>query len=597
MLTNCYDMTWISEIFTVEKFIKLLFASSITGLIAACAAIPDPAGVMQESSHTPSELNQDTIDQQIDYGSFTKEQLFEAIISELGAQRGDLKTASDNYFDLAMETKDLAIIQRAIQFASVNGDSNAIMQLALLWSAEEPLNAQPHLMLSFQFLETGNYEQALSHMARVLDMGGEMDFTTLTARTGSLETKERESLIAGIKQLSREFEDEESIHIALIQLLAQNLQLQEALTKIQALSKAQEPSPNMIILHGQVLQSLGNSRNAIRVLRNGVRRFGQDKSIRIGFARLLIQNGEISEAREQFEKIIDQDPKDWESLYSASLLEMEVKNFDRAIILLEKLIDANQRYDESRYYLGFIYEAQENFKESISQYRQVRVGTNNYLAAQQRATFLSISLGELDDAHSWLVRQSGGQSRLEILFTTIESSLLIQAGYVKEAKDLLDKALNRFPNEVELLFARVLWFDSQGDSQGSEQDLRQIILMQPEDSRALNHLGYMLADQTTRFEEALELIERAILISPDDPAIIDSLAWTQYKLGLYDEAMVNLRRAYNLFPDHEVASHLGEVLWMLGRYDEANEIWKSALEITPESEIIKEAIERLRFNE
>jgi tetratricopeptide (TPR) repeat protein len=219
------------------------------------------------------------------------------------------------------------------------------------------------------------------------------------------------------------------------------------------------------------------------------------------------------------------------------------------------------------------------------------------LASQQRATFLSISLGELDDAHSWLVRQSGGQSRLEILFTTIESSLLIQAGYVKEAKVLLDKALNRFPNEVELLFARVLWFDSQGDSQGSEQDLRQIILMQPEDSRALNHLGYMLADQTTRFEEALELIERAILISPDDPAIIDSLAWTQYKLGLYDEAMVNLRRAYNLFPDHEVASHLGEVLWMLGRYDEANEIWKSALEITPESEIIKEAIERLRSNE
>ena len=581
----------------MEKFIKLLFASSITGLIAACAAIPDPAGVKQESSHTPSELDQDTIDQQIDYGSFTKEQLFEAIISELGAQRGDLKTASDNYFDLAMETKDLAIIQRAIQFASVNGDSNAIMQLALLWSAEEPLNAQPHLMLSFQFLETGNYEQALSHMARVLDMGGEMDFTTLTARTGSLETKERESLIAGIKQLSREFEGEESIHIALIQLLAQNLQLQEALTKIQVLSKARELSPNMIILHGQVLQSLGNSRNAIRVLRNGVRRFGQDKSIRIGFARLLIQNGEISEAREQFEKIIDQDPKDWESLYSASLLEMELKNFDRAIILLEKLIDANQRYDESRYYLGFIYEAQENFKESISQYRQVRVGTNNYLAAQQRATFLSISLGELDDAHSWLVRQSGGQSRLEILFTTIESSLLIQAGYVKEAKDLLDKALNRFPNEVELLFARVLWFDSQGDSQGSEQDLRQIILMQPEDSRALNHLGYMLADQTTRFEEALELIERAILISPDDPAIIDSLAWTQYKLGLYDEAMVNLRRAYNLFPDHEVASHLGEVLWMLGRYDEANEIWKSALEITPESEIIKEAIERLRSNE
>ena len=61
--------------------------------------------------------------------------------------------------------------------------------------------------------------------------------------------------------------------------------------------------------------------------------------------------------------------------------------------------------------------------------------------------------------------------------------------------------------------------------------------MQPEDARALNHLGYMLADQTNRFEEALDLIERAIAISPDDPAIIDSLAWAQYKLGRYEEAL------------------------------------------------------------
>ena len=581
----------------MEKFSKLLFAPLISGLIAACAASPDPTDVNQESSNKPSEIDQDKINPQINYGSFTKEQLFDAIISELGAQRGDLKSASDNYFDLAMETKDLAIIQRAIQFASVNGDLNATMQLALLWSAEDPLNTRPHLILSFQFLETGNYEQALSHMARVLDMGGEIDFTTLTARTGSLETKERESLITGLRQLAREFETEESIHIALIQLLAQNLQLQEALTEIQILSKTQQLSPNMIILHGQVLQSLGNSDRAIRVLRNGVRRFDQDKSIRVGLARLLIQNDELSEAREQFEIIIEQDPEDWESLYSTSLLEMELNNFDRAIILLEKLIDANQRYDESHYYLGFIYEQKESFEESIFYYRQVRVGTNNYLAAQQQATFLSISLGKLEDAHSWLVRQSGGQSRLEILFTTIESSLLIQANYAKEAKELLDTALNRFPNEVELLFARVLWFDSQGDSKGSEEDLRQIIRMQPEDSRALNHLGYMLADQTVRFEEALELIERAISISPDDPAIIDSLAWTQYKLGLYDEALVNLRRAYNLFPDHEVASHLGEVLWMLERYEDANEVWKNALETTPESEIIKEAVERLRSNE
>ena len=191
---------------------------------------------------------------------------------------------------------------------------------------------------------------------------------------------------------------------------------------------------------------------------------------------------------------------------------------------------------------------------------------------------------------------SGGQPRLEIFFNTIESNLLIQNGYSGEAKELLDIALNKYPNESELLFARVLYYDSQKHMAGSEADLRQIIRMKPEDSRALNHLGYMLADQTTRYEEALELIERAIAISPDDPAIIDSLAWAQYKLGQYEEALENLRRAFAVFPDHEVASHLGEVLWMLGKEEEATQVWEEALEETPSSDLIKEVMGRFQLS-
>ena len=533
-------------------------------------------------------------EEEIEYGSFSEEQLYQTIISELDAQRGNLKEAGDNYLDLAMATRDLSIIQRAIQFASVNGDLNALMQLGLLWSGVEPENAQPHLMLSFQFLENGNYSQALSHMARVIDLGSEIDFTALAARTGRLEPRDRQSLIKNLRQLAREFEDESSIQIALIQLLAQNRQFEEALYEIQQVLEIIDLTPNMVLLHGQVLQNMGDSEGAARVLRNGVRQFEDDKSLRLSFARLLIQNEDFKEAQEQFEIIVEQDPEDWETLYSVALLDMELENFESAINNLEKLILADQRFDESQYYLGFIYEQLKEMEKSIKHYREVRIGTNNFLAAQQQATRHAIDLGQLDEAHSWLIRQSSGQPRLEILFTTIESNLLIQSGYITEAKTLLDSSLNRFPNESELLFARVLYYDFQGDKAGSERDLQQIIRMQPEDSRALNHLGYMLADQTNRFEEALKLIERAIAISPDDPAIIDSLAWAQYKLGYYEEALSNLRRAFAVFPDHEVASHLGEVLWQMGREEEATQVWEDALEVQPDSELIREVIERFR---
>jgi tetratricopeptide (TPR) repeat protein len=140
----------------------------------------------------------------------------------------------------------------------------------------------------------------------------------------------------------------------------------------------------------------------------------------------------------------------------------------------------------------------------------------------------------------------------------------------------------------------VLYFDSQGDLEGSERDLRSIIEIKPDDARALNHLGYMLANQTNRYDEALQLLERAITLNPGDPATTDSLAWAQYKLGRYDEALANIRRAFAAFPDPEVASHMGEILWAMGRREEALAVWERALEEAPNDPLVTEAMERLQ---
>jgi tetratricopeptide (TPR) repeat protein len=534
---------------------------------------------------------------EIEYGSFTEDQLYEAIVSELSAQRGQVVEAGESYFDLAMSTRDLTIIQRAIQFASINTDTNALLQLGLLWAQLEPTNSQPQLLLSIQFLESGAFEQAISHMSRVLDLGGNIDFAALSSRTGRLNPQNRSVLIENLRRLKDEFGKQTSIHLTLVQLLAQNGDFEAALIEMELLKDDKDLTPNMVMLESQILQSLDNPERATRVMRTGVTKFETDKSLRLNYARLLIQNEEYEKAQEQFQILVEQDPQDWETLYSVALLNTQLENFDRAIAAYTKLIGVDQRADESQYNLGLIYQQQDNLEKSIEHFRQVRIGTNNFLAAQQQATRLSIQSGRLNEAHDWLSQLSRGQPRLEVLFTTIESSLLIQEKHSGAAEQLLNTALNKFPNETDLLFARVLYYDSQSNRDGSERDLMQIISMQPEDSRALNHLGYMLADQTTRYEEALELIERAIAISPDDPAIIDSLGWALYKVARYEEALVQMRRAFAAFPDDEVASHLGEVLWALGHFDEAMRVWQDALVTDPESPLIAEAIERLQVAE
>lgn len=529
----------------------------------------------------------------VKYGAFTEQQLYQTIISELGAQRGEVIKSGDTYFDLAMQTRDLQFIERAVQFASVNGDTNALLQLGLLWAEVDPQNPQPHLMLSFQFLETGNFRQALAQMSRVIEKGGEFDFTALASRTSGLGLSARAALIGNLQQLVKTYPDQLSIRTSLVQLLAQNTQYVEALSELDALAKLEDLTANHVLLRAQIQQSMQLPSDALRTLRRGVRRFGDDQDLRLSYARLLIQNQDFEAAQAQFKILMDQRPKDWETLFSIALLDLEMEDYAEAIQQLNRLVAEDQRLDESEYYLGFSYEKLGEFTEAIGHYKNVQIGTTNFLAAQQQATRLAIQSGQLDEAHEWILERSRGNPRLEIILTTIESGALIQNGHTDRAKNLLDSALNKYLNDTDLLFSRVMLYDTLQDKASSEADLRQIILMKPDDSRALNHLGYMLADQTDRYQEALELLERAIAISPDDPAILDSLAWAQYKLGQYEESLSNLRKAFVNFPDHEVASHIGEVLWAMGRRDEARKVWADALVDRPDSELVKEAMERL----
>lgn len=567
---------------------------ALLAALTACATTDDGAPQEPVAAAAPAVIAPPAPPAPVAHAIFSEEQLYQAIISELGAQRGGVQEAGEGYFDLAFATRDLGVIQRAVQFASVNNDLNALLQLGLLWAEVAPTDPQPQLLLSFQFLENGNFELALSHMARVIDFGGDIDFAALAARTGRLSPEARTGLIANLRQLGQEYPQQASIQLALVRLLAQNQQFTEALAELQLVKERLPADADMVLLEAQLHQSMQNAELALRTLRNGVRSYPEAKELRLNYARLLIQQDDFRAAQTQFRLLMEQDPQDWETLYSIALLDLEMQNYDAAIRSLQRLIGVDQNTDESQFYLGYIYEQMGDQRRAIEHYRQVRIGTNNFLAAQQQATRHAIELGELDDAHQWLTQLSRGQPRLEVLFITIEAGALQQFGHAEAAKSLLDTALNRYPNDADLLFQRVLYFDALGDRSSSETDLRQIILMQPEDSRALNHLGYMLADQTTRYEEALALLQRAIAIEPDDPAIIDSLAWVQYKLGMYEEALANLRRAFAVFPDHEVASHLGEVLWVMGRREEATRVWQDALQQRPDSPIIKEAMERLQ---
>ena len=161
------------------------------------------------------------------------------------------------------------------------------------------------------------------------------------------------------------------------------------------------------------------------------------------------------------------------------------------------------------------------------------------------------------------------------------------------AVEVYSEALDLFPESVSLLYGRAMTFEVLGDIAGMEKDLRTILVYKPNNATTLNALGYTLTVHTERYEEAANLIEKALQLSPGEPAILDSLGWVYFKLGRFLQAADLLKEAYARFPDAEVAAHLGEVLWVSGKEQDALAIWRASLQQQPDAIHVTQALERL----
>jgi tetratricopeptide (TPR) repeat protein len=293
-------------------------------------------------------------------------------------------------------------------------------------------------------------------------------------------------------------------------------------------------------------------------------------------------------------------------------LYLQARAFDKAVTTLGRVIAEQPGYSEAAWLLATALESTQREAEALDVLRVAVQYNPRFFRGQLRIAELNEKLGHWDAAAESYARAQQLNSRTAGDLTPRRAAALINAGKAEQARDLLQalaaaaqpdvgilylyavaqrqsddlagaeataKRLRQAaPTDVRGMYVLAQVLEAKGDTDGAEASLRELLARDPQDATALNFLGYMFAERGARLDEAVDLVQRALKIEPDNPSFLDSLGWAYFRQGRVELADRPLTDAAARLPNSSVVQeHLGDLRFQQRRYTEAVAAWQRAL--------------------
>jgi tetratricopeptide (TPR) repeat protein len=562
------------------NLLSSVFALLLT-LASACAWAQVPAA---QPAPVPAKA-EDRLPKQ----DLTGQILYQFLLAEMAAQRGQFALSAGAYLDLAMSTRDPRIVRRAAEVAFHARQYDSALEAARLWLSLEPDSQQARQMLSTLLLASGRIGELAGSLAR--------DLAAEAPRVG-------DALIRMVRAFTR-YPDKLAVQRLFDQLTQPYLGLAEAhLVRAQAAvgagdaSRARSeidrtlelrPAWELAALFKAELLPKGAAQ--LDFLKAWLAANPDGLDVRLGYARGLVSEKRYEDARIEFRRLLSASPDNPDMLYAVGILSLQVNDTAEAEQHLKRFVEIGRGdLDPARFYLGQMADQAGRFEEALRWYDLVAAG-EHAMPAKVRAAQVLLRQNKLDEARERLAAARAttpGDSRLVVA----EAQLLRDAGRHAEAFAFLAKALEVQPDQPELLYETALTAEKLGYVDVMERHLLRLIALKPDSAQAYNALGYSLADRNLRIDEAAQMIDKALSLTPDDPFILDSKGWVLFRQGKPVLALEALQKAYAQKPDAEIAAHIGEVLWALGRSGEALAVWREAAKAHPTNEVLAATIKR-----
>lgn len=519
---------------------------------------------------------------------------FHVMAGEMAAARQQPGEAAAHFLAALKTSDDVDLARRATGLALAAEDYDLALDAAQKWLALEPNSADPREVITIVMLNRGELAGTLEQCLAIVrgNAAGIAEGMRHAAQLLARAPADHGDLAQVVMQkLIDQWPDEAGSYYAqgILAVRYGQLELAERAARRALELAPQEREYAMLLVGVEVKQ--GRYDDADARVAELTANSKDAAAIHTAYARLLLDARQTDRAQRELESVVKLRPKDPDAHLALGLLAAGADDFKTAQRHLKPLL-GGERGQEAAMQLGRIAEDQHQYQDALGYYQRISSGPMVIDAAVRSAIVLS-RLDRINEARDLLEQLRDRYPQYALRFLLTEGELLTTGHRLDDALALYDSALNVDPGNGDLLYGRSLVHEQKGEIDLAEQDLRDILEVEPEDARALNALGYMLVVHTDRLDEAHDLLSQALELDPEDAAILDSMGWLYFKQGQASDALPLLEKAYAQFPDPEVAAHLGEVQWTLGQRDQARRTWNAALAKHPDHALLRETIQRL----
>jgi tetratricopeptide (TPR) repeat protein len=563
----------IQLISNLKASIHFLYVGSLTVVLSACSTLdtqPQP-GAGPETAVVEAPLKS-MVEPSVKDEGLTADLLYDLLVSNFAYQEGELELASESVIRAARATGDPALIESAVRMAVHNKNFSEAAELGQRWIESAPQNYQASIITALAAAMNQQAEIALEILSGMMAQAeGKIGLRFGQLGEMFLQFAEGQAAQNVLLQLANEYPDSTEAWLVLAGMAQKNQDLSAMNSALDSLLKLNSGNERAA---GYKLFALTGDQDAQAAFATiFLKEYPKASDFRLQYARLLLRLNDEPAALDQLLVLLRHEPKNSEALNLVALLYQAREDYENTARYFAQRIKVLPDDDRSRLYLANALQQSERYDDAKIILSEV--SDPGQLFAAKRQMSLLIEQADGTEAALLYLQTLSVESEDQATQLIIDRELMLQrAGRTDEAYALIDDTLLQNPDNDTLRYHRALILVERDDLQGHEVDMRILLSNTPENAHYNNTLGYSLLVMSDRLDEASVLINKAHELEAQDPYILDSKGWLEYKLGNLDAALRYLIKAYSLDQDAEIAAHIGEVYWVQGDQEKAQEFWR-----------------------